>query len=76
MLDIIEWIGSVFVKLFTVLDIKIFPDLEISYIQILLGLSVFILLLKLLFEYGSRNNLSIGSSVKSIIQDKKKDNDK
>lgn len=76
MLDIIEWIGGVFTKLYTTLDVNIFPDLNVSYIEILIGIILFVVILKLLFGILRDSNLSIGNSVRTIFEKNKRESRK
>ena len=49
LLDIVQYIGSTLVCIYNALDVRLFPDLSVTYAQILLGIIVLSLIFTLLF---------------------------
>ncbi len=59
MLAIIDFIGSIFKKIYDILDVQLFPDFPVTYIQLLLISFVIVFIIKFIFGGMKEfNNLS------------------
>ena len=72
MLDIIKYIASIFVDLYNLLDINMFPDIGVSYIELLIGIILLCIILKLVLGTEKDANLSISNGIKDIFERNKK----
>lgn len=69
MLDIIKFVADMFSSIYEALDIQVFPDINLSLIEILIGIVLFGVLIKFIFTLGGTSNFSIGGTVRGMIND-------
>ena len=69
MLDIIKFVADIFSSLYHALDVKIFPDINLSLIQIIIGIVLFGIIIKFMFTLGGTSNFSIGNTIRGMLDD-------
>ena len=69
MIDIIKYIGGIFVDIYNILDVNIFPDIPYSFIDIVIGICLFVVLLKFFFGFFRSSDFSIGNTIRGMLDD-------